>query len=94
MKPLDKPLTWEELKAMQEKDGSVTAVISIPWDETGDIDSLNDTASELITGNECALEDIGYKLVGADVERQEIWLEVTGTVENWLEEHEEDDDEP
>lgn len=90
---LQTPLTYKELRQMQKKDGGITATISFPWTDVGDIDNLNDTASELITGNCCALEDISYKLVGADVENQEILIEVTGTVENWLEEQEEDENE-
>jgi len=84
MKAMVKPYTVAELRAMQEKDGSVTGVISVPWDETGDIESLNDIASEQITGSEIGLEDISYRLGGVDVEAQEVLLEVTGTAENWL----------
>jgi hypothetical protein len=89
-KAIERPFTLDELRAMQDKDGSITAVISWPWDETGDIEHLNDSASELITGSEVGLEDISYKLVGADVEAQEVLIEVTGTVENWLAEQEEE----
>lgn len=84
------PFTWKELRQMQEKDGCVKATISWPWDETGDIDNLNDTASELITGNCCALEDISYKLAGCDVDKQEVLVEVCGSVENYLEELEDE----
>jgi hypothetical protein len=91
MKAMPKPYTLAKLRAMQEKDGSVTGVISVPWDETGDIDALNDQASEALTGSEVALEDIAYKLVGADLESQEVLLEVTGTVENWLAEQDADE---
>jgi hypothetical protein len=87
---LQTPFTYKELRQMQEKAGCITATISWPWNETGDIDNLNDTASELITGDCCALEDISYKLAGADVEKQEVLIEVTGTVENWLEEQEDE----
>jgi hypothetical protein len=92
MKAMVKPFTLAELRAMQENDGSVTGVISVPWDETGDIDALNDQASEALTGSEAALEDIGYKLVGADLENQEVLLEVTGTVENWLADQDADEE--
>jgi hypothetical protein len=82
---LEHPYTRKQLAEMQEKDGSVKATISVPWDETGDIDALNDLASKAITGSEVALEDISYRLAGADVDAQEVLLEVEGTVENWLE---------
>jgi len=92
MKAIEKPFTLDELRQMQHDNGSITAVISWPWDETGNIDILNDNASELITGNQCALEDISYKLVGCNVEAQEVLIEVCGTVENWLTEHDLDAD--
>ena len=82
--PLQTPLTYKELRQMQEKDGHIQATIAWPWDETGDIDHLNDQASELITGDICALEDISYKLVGCNVDTQEVYIEVTGSVENYL----------
>jgi len=83
MTTIEKPYTVNELQAMENGEG-VKAVISYPWKETGHIDTLNEKASELITGDDCALEDIGYRLVGADIENQEVFIEVTGTVANWL----------
>lgn len=90
MRPTDKPLTLAEMRAMQEAEGSITAVISFPWDGVGDIEALNDAASELITGNECALEGMSYRLVGVDLDKQEVLLEVCGTVEDWIAEQDEE----
>lgn len=85
------PFTYKELRQMQEKDGCIKATISWPWDEnTSDLEALNDYASEQITGSECGLEDIGYRLVGADVEKQEVLIEVCGSVENYLQELEDE----
>lgn len=83
------PLTLTELRTMQNKEVNITAVIPFPWDEIGDIENLNDTASELITGSSCALEDISYKLVGVNIDTQEVLLEVCGSVENWLKDKDE-----
>lgn len=88
--PIEKPLSLQELRAMQQAKGAVTAVIGVAWDDTGDIETLNDIASKLITGSEIGLEGMSYRLVGVDVEAQEVLLEVTGTAENWLAEQEED----
>lgn len=86
------PFAYKELRQMQEKDGCIKATISWPWNEntTDNLEALNDFASEQITGNSCALEDIGYRLVGADVDKQEVLIEVIGTVENYLAELEEE----
>lgn len=72
-----------QLKSKIVENNVVTAVITVPWDETGDIEALNDDASELITGSCCGLEDIGYKLAGT--ENQEILLEVTARLSDYEE---------
>lgn len=89
-KSIEKPLSLQELRAMQQAKGAVTAVIAVAWDDTGDIESLNDIASEQLTGSSIGLEGISYRLVGVDAEAQKVLLEVTGTAENWLAEQEED----
>lgn len=76
--------TQEELRQMQEQKGCVTAVISWPWDETGDIADLNDSASAMVTGDVCGLEDIDYRLVGCNVATQEVLIEVTGKLSDSL----------
>ncbi len=89
--PIKNPLTVSELRKMQDEEGQITAVVSVPWDEAGDIDDLNEKVSEMITECDYALEDIGYRLVGADVTNQAILLEVSGSVENWLESKEDEE---
>lgn len=84
--------TLEHLRRMQEDDGHVEGEISVRWDETSDIDWLNDYASEQLTGDECALEDIDFQLVGVNLRDQEIILRVTGSVENWLKDLEEEEE--
>lgn len=54
-----KPYTVEEMKTM---DWEFDVIIPLDLDEleAGDIERQNELASEYITGNDCALENIGY----------------------------------
>jgi hypothetical protein len=89
MRAIEKPMTVAELRAMQKAKGEVTALISLPWPDSGDMDSLNDFVSECITGSDYALQDVRYRLVEVDVESQELLVEVSGCVEDWLSDQDE-----
>ena len=54
-----KPYTVEEMKAM-DWEFDVIIPLSLDEIEAGDIERQNELASEFITGNDCALENIGY----------------------------------
>jgi hypothetical protein len=90
IRPLRRPFTLQEIKDFTSKDPDryLTAVVAVDFDDLvdNDIEWLNDTVSELITGDEIALEDIGFKPVGAM--DGEIYIEVTGSILHWLQEQE------
>ena len=86
MHPLRKPYSLQELKdkTAKDEDRFLTAVVAIDFDDlvTHDIEWLNETCSEMITGSDVAMEDIGYMPVGA--EGGEVLVQVTGSILNWL----------
>lgn len=53
----DDPFTVEQMRAMN---WTFDVVIPMPLDRLDDIDTMNDFASQAITGNEVALEDINF----------------------------------
>jgi hypothetical protein len=88
--PLTTPLTCTELENRTNKgQHPIEAVIMISLTELidADIDSLNDLASARITGSECGLTEIAYRVVGgygkenpSDTFCGDILVEVTGYV--------------
>lgn len=79
---LTSAMSIEELEKNSNKDGMITAKVVVDLDSLIDnnIEILNDTVSERITGSECGLTDISYKIAGATV-NNEVILKVTGCVE-------------
>jgi hypothetical protein len=63
---LDKPMTAEQLKAVMDEHGYLTACVEMDFNDilTGDLDTFNDEVSEKITGSEVGLQDIAYSVVG------------------------------
>jgi len=58
-------------------------VVPLGLDELGvSRDCLNDAVSVMIAGDSSVLEDISYRPVG--IKGDEILVEVTGSVGNWL----------
>jgi hypothetical protein len=65
--PLEKPFSYEQLvKLTSNGTDHVVAVVAVDLGDLvcGDIDLLNNVASEQITGNECGLMDLSFELVG------------------------------
>ena len=83
------PLTLQELKDKSTKQGILTSKLLVGLDELidGDIDDLNDTVSERITGSCCGLTDISYEPMGSV--RGNIVLRVTGNVADHIANEEE-----
>ena len=79
-------MTLQQLKQRTEKDEDryLTAVVAVPFDDLLDhgVEWLNDTASAMITGDDCALEDISYTLAGALAD--EVLIRVNGSILSWL----------
>ena len=89
-KPLAEPLTKEQIAQQMRDTGSVTGIVAL---EIGDIidydfESFLDLLSEQLIGNDL-LMDFGYKMIGANMETQEIYFEVSGSYDtgysDWVE---------
>lgn len=88
--PVRRPLTAEQLKAVSDQDGCVRVVVGVPFAQLlyGNIEDLNDFASETITGSVAGLSDISYRVTGGhsvvntdDTCGGEVLIEVTGIVD-------------
>jgi hypothetical protein len=82
----------EILKAIDNDNNSLTGIVEISfndfiWNDEG-IEYLNDLSCRQLVGEEYAylLEDISYKIVGCDIEKQTLFIEVTVSVESLLNE--------
>lgn len=96
MKPLEKPLTRDQIKELQKDSGVLTVVIPMDFYDLvdNDMEGVNDIAECDIVDSGGTLTDISYKPVGVD--NGSILVEITGVViffdEEDDEENEEDDD--
>ena len=80
VKILQETMTSEELEKNSNSDGDLKVTLVVDIDKLrGDVDELNDIVSDFITGSECGLTDIGYKLVGATSDGDAV-VQVTGNV--------------
>lgn len=88
-KQLTEPMTDEQLRAAKDEDGYVTAIAGFDLDEIIDasIDACNELFSHAVTGDDDALEDISWEIVGHDGPVT-VLLQITGTVDNYLERRE------
>lgn len=89
--PLEKPLSTQELIDRKDENGFISENLVVPFFDLIDCDleTLNDEVSERITGSDCGLLDIEYRAIGITPDN-EIIVEVTGNVQNWLDEEMED----
>lgn len=80
-----KPLTRRQVLECAER-GWLTAVVRVDFHRmlAADFDDVNDLLSELVTGDESALTDIGAQAVGVADEGRTVLVEVTGNVTDWL----------
>lgn len=76
---LIEPLTVDELNELSNN-GVITAKVLVDFDLVvqGDIENLNDTVSNFITGSDIGLSDISYSVAGNKGE--DLILKVTGMV--------------
>ena len=80
---LTEPMNQKELADNVRKDGTIQAQVVVTLEEVldNDIEYLNDTVSERITGSEAGLTDISFDVAGTITGTNEMILRVTGTVE-------------
>ena len=80
---LTEAMSQKELKDNVRKDGSIQAQVVVSLEEIldGDLDTLNDTVSEKITGSIAGLTDISFVVAGSVTGSNELILRVTGQVE-------------
>lgn len=84
------PYTIEELTRLSNNgENPIEANVEISlWDLIeNDLEWLNDTVSERITGSSCGLEDIGFEPAGVIESSDGVVIRVTGSVGNWLATH-------
>lgn len=87
--PLTRPFTPQQAHRLADGEKFLTAVVGIDFDSLlgHDIDSLNETASLAMIGNDYLLEDISYTVVGGNRQTGQVLVEVTGYIGSWLAEH-------
>lgn len=87
--PLARPYTALEAKqATLDTDGEITAIIAVPLSTLTDgIDALNEFASQATVGDPDAMEGIGFTVVGGKAGTDTVFIEVTGTVYDWVQEN-------
>jgi hypothetical protein len=94
---LKKPLTKEEIKeiARRDPDDRVEGVVAVPIGEIVEenIEFFYDLLEELLVGGYYALEDIEYTLVGCNLAKQELHIEVSGNYNLFKDEDEEEGEE-
>lgn len=84
------PYTIEELTRLSNNgENHIEANVEISlWDLIeNDLEWLNDTVSERITGSSCGLEDINFEPAGVIEASDGVVIRVTGSVGNWLATH-------
>lgn len=81
VRPMEAPLTQEEMKRIADSDDFAYGVISVSLSNLidNDIEWLNDLASEKMTGT-LLLMDIGYGVAGCNPETNEVYIQVWGDV--------------
>lgn len=79
---LIKKMTMVEAKTIANKDNVLSAKIAVSIEDmlTGDIEELNDRASEMLTSSQAGLTDITYSVVGRIPKTNDVILKVTGTL--------------
>ena len=85
--PITKPYTKKEAKKLV-KNNALTAIVKLSFDDLQGVsrDCFNDAVSEMICGDETAMEGIDYSFVGVINNQYEnsVILSVSGSIENWL----------
>jgi hypothetical protein len=90
---ITKALSINQIKKRMDETEYITARIAVDLSDLidGDIEWLNDVASETITGSSCGLLDISYKSVGV-TDDGSIIIEVTGCVSDFLSDYDDEND--
>ena len=86
--PITKPYTKKEARKLVNPHNILTAIIKMSFDDLQGVsrDCFNDAVSEMICGDETAMEGIDYYFVGVINNQYEnsVLLSVSGSIENWL----------
>ena len=83
---LEEPLSIKELKAAQDKEGNVSAILVFDLSDLidNDVEWLNDEVSERITGSIIALTSIDFKPFGVKKSIEKVFVKVTGNITDFL----------